>query len=452
MAGIPVEQVLDLLADADLTPSNAALTCRGEARVECASLRMRRAAALYDAAEEIGGQSRLLAVADANALGCCYRRRGDLELALEILYQGMGGMDDVLSAASLHLNLGAALAGIGRHADAADQANAAVIVVQAELLKTVNMPMQQQVAEGAQMLAAGLQLPPGLAPAEVAAEAARRLAGAEQAHFEERILHLIQTERDLEQARELRLVQKQAADRHRAAANASPTLLVEIQRLCIVFGLQQPAEQAGATAEMQALEDAWVGAKVSVLAAAYHNAGVQQEALKEYDLAVQSYVDATNIARTHLGRDSDLTSMLAASRDACARENPKSIASKRLAGEVRQELRGIFKSHRMQIKEAFRQFDLNGDGFLDEREMRKGLNRMNVGLSAQQVEDLLAVMDRDGNGVSAPAIPPTCFLTVFGSFWAFVYTDSSVESGCRRWTIPNLRSNLGTPPGPGRKI
>ena len=52
----------------------------------------------------------------------------------------------------------------------------------------------------------------------------------------------------------------------------------------------------------------------------------------------------------------------------------------------------------MGLTEAFRQFDLNGDGHIDERELRNGLTRLNVGLSAQQVEDLLAVIDRDGNG------------------------------------------------------
>ena len=376
----------------DLDHNQQAALCRGEGRAELAALRMRRAGALFDAADDIGGQQSL-AAADACALGCCYRRRGELELGLEILYQGItSAKADVLSAAAIHLNLGATLAAIGRHSDALDQANAAVIVLQEELFSTVNMPMERRLAEGAQLLVEGLQLESGMTPAQVAEEAVRRLIEAEHNHHEERALHLIHLNRH-DEAREVRLEQKQARDRQRNAAASSPTLLAEIQRLCKIFGLElRGAEEQ--TAEMVELEESWLTAKVTLLAAAYHNAGVQQEAVRQFDLAVQSYVDASNLARTHLGRDSDVTSMLVTSRDAAARENPKAQASKRLAGEVRQELRGIFKSHRLQLQDAFQQFDMNSDGVIDEREMRKGLSRLSIGLSAQQVEDLLAVIDR----------------------------------------------------------
>lgn len=351
--------------------------------------------ALYDAADE-RAQGPLTA-ADANALGCCFRRRGEVEPALDILYQGISGAQaDVLSAASIHLNLGGALAMIGRNKDALDQANAAVIVLQEELFNTVNMPMQAQLAEGAQLLASGLQIEGDLTPAQVAAEAARRLMQAEHDHYEERALHLIHL-RKHDEAREMRLEQKRARERQRAAVASSPTLLVEVQRLCKIFGLQL-SSAADTPAEMAELEQSWLTAKVTLLAIAYHNAGVEQEALRKYDLAVQSYSDATNLARTHLGRDSNLTWMLATSRDAAARENPKAQSSKRLATEIRRELRGIFKSHRMQLRDAFQQFDRNNDGVIDERELRKGLARLNIGLSAQQVEDLLAVIDRDDNG------------------------------------------------------
>ena len=97
----------------------------------------------------------------------------------------------------------------------------------------------------------------------------------------------------------MRLEQKQARGRQRNASASSPTLLAEIQRLCKVFGLElRGAEEQ--TAEMVELEESWLTAKVTLLAAAYHNAGVQQEAARQFDLAVQSYVDGSNLARTHL--------------------------------------------------------------------------------------------------------------------------------------------------------
>ena len=415
-------------------PMQQVQLCRGEARVELAALRQRRAVALYDAAADIeccgngaDGQEPL-AAADAAALGCCYRRRGEIELAIEILYQGVSNpRADVLSAASNHLNLGAALALIGRHKDALDQANAALIVLQEELFNTVNMPMEAQLAEGAQRLADGLQIEGDLAPAQVAAEAARRLMEAEHEHFERRALHLLQLHKH-EEAREVRREQKRARDRQRAAVASSPTLLVEIQRLCKVFGLQL-TDTEEATAEMAELEESWLTAKVTLLAAAYHNAGVEQEALRNYDLAVQSYADATNLARTHLGRDSNVTLTLAASRDAAARENPKTQSSERLVGEVTRELRGIFKSHRMQLRDAFQKFDTNNDGAIDEREMRKGLARLNLGLSAQQVEDLLAVLDRNGDG----RIDYSEFEQQFGDGPRPGQKDLAAEITGRRW-------------------
>ena len=400
---LAVQRILeDMMAD-NVAPKQQVQLLRGEARVELASLNQRRAMKLYDAAAEIGSGidgregGEPLAAADAAALGCCYRRCGQMELAFDILYQGIScARADVLSAASIHLNLGAALATLGRHKDALDQANAAVIVLQEELFNTVNIPMEARLAEGVQLLANGLQLEDDLTPAQVAAEAARRLMEAEHEHFEERALHLIHL-RKHDEAREVRLEQKRARVRQRAAAASSPTLLAEVQRLCDVFGLKLSGNEE-TPAEMLEMEESLVTAKVTLLAVAYHNAGVEQEALRMYDLAVQSYADAVNLARAKLGRDSNVALMVTASRDAAARENPKAQSSKRLAGEVRRELRGIFKTHRIELKKAFQKFDTNNDGAIDEREMRKGLARLNLGLSAQQVEDLLAVLDRDGDG------------------------------------------------------
>ena len=123
------ERILQLLP-ADATAAQAADACRGQARADLAALRPKRALALLDAAGAMVAAT--LAVGDANALGSCYRRRGDIERALEILHQGLHAQQatDVLSAASLHLNLHAALSKLGQHGDALDQASAALIILQ----------------------------------------------------------------------------------------------------------------------------------------------------------------------------------------------------------------------------------------------------------------------------------------------------------------------------------
>ena len=394
------ERILQLLP-ATATAAQVADACRGQARADLAALRPKRALALLDAA--VAMVAATLAVGDANALGSCYRRRGDIERALEILHQGLHAQQatDVLSAASLHLNLHAALSKLGQHGDALDQASAALIILQEELVSTVNLPMQQQLVDRARLLADGLQLDPSLAPAQVAAEAARRLAEGEEAHLEGQIQKLAQLGQH-DEVRRLRLAQKQARDRHRAASAASPTVLAELTRLCGVFGLDVEGGAAAAAqpeaADGEGLQAEWLSAKVTLLAIAYHASAVEQELLKRHDQAVQSYIDAHNVARTRLGREHALTAVLATSRDAAARNNPRSQQSRQLAAEVRRDLRAIFKSNRLTLTEEFAQFDTNKDGAIDEREFRRGLTRLNIGLSEQQVEDLLAVIDRDGSG------------------------------------------------------
>ena len=430
------ERILQLLP-ADATAAQAADACRGQARADLAALRPKRALALLDAAGAMVAAT--LAVGDANALGSCYRRRGDIERALEILHQGLHAQQatDVLSAASLHLNLHAALSKLGQHGDALDQASAALIILQVsrharpsrpaggacqrwgilqeeqnrvlkdvlrlqeELVSTVNLPMQQQLVDRARLLADGLQLDPSLAPAQVAAEAGRRLADGEEAHLEGQIQKLAQLGQH-DEVRRLRLAQKQARDRHRAASAASPTVLAELTRLCGVFGLDVEGGAAAAAqpeaADGEGLQAEWLSAKVALLAIAYHASAVEQELLKRHDQALQSYIDAVNVARTRLGREHALTAVLATSRDAAARNNPRSQQSRQLAAEVRRDLRAIFKANRLTLTEEFAQFDTNKDGAIDEREFRRGLTRLNIGLSEQQVEDLLAVIDRDGSG------------------------------------------------------
>ena len=77
-------------------------------------------------------------------------------------------------------------------------------------------------------------------------------------------------------------------------------LLIAAPSACLHEAVRQNLGQE--QHQSDAHEDAdHVDAKVSLLAIAYHNAGVAQESLGRHDHAVDSLVNAANLARTRLG-------------------------------------------------------------------------------------------------------------------------------------------------------
>ena len=69
-----------------------------------------------------------------------------------------------------------------------------------------------------------------------------------------------------------------------------------------------------------------------------------------------------------------------------------------LTMEVVRELQRVFEHHGVNLDEAFRAFDDNGDGLVSPVELSRGLRSLNLGLSSRQIEAVIAHMDRDGDG------------------------------------------------------
>ena len=54
--------------------------------------------------------------------------------------------------------------------------------------------------------------------------------------------------------------------------------------------------------------------------------------------------------------------------------------------------------HEEEIREAFRVFDLNGDGYITSKELGLMMSNLGEQLSAQEVEDMIREADSDGDG------------------------------------------------------
>ena len=59
----------------------------------------------------------------------------------------------------------------------------------------------------------------------------------------------------------------------------------------------------------------------------------------------------------------------------------------------------IFTSSGIDMERAFRGFDENHDGKIDYGEFARGLKALGAELDQQQLEDLITILDRDGDGV-----------------------------------------------------
>ena len=66
--------------------------------------------------------------------------------------------------------------------------------------------------------------------------------------------------------------------------------------------------------------------------------------------------------------------------------------------QVIEELVLLFRKHSINLHEAFRGFDRDGDGVISPAEFRRGLQSLSLDLTSQQITDLVSHMDRDGDG------------------------------------------------------
>ena len=72
--------------------------------------------------------------------------------------------------------------------------------------------------------------------------------------------------------------------------------------------------------------------------------------------------------------------------------------SYRLMMKLKAELSGVFSSSGITLERAFRGFDENRDGVIDHAEFERGLKSLGAEIEPQQLDDLIAILDKDGDG------------------------------------------------------
>ena len=102
--------------------------------------------------------------------------------------------------------------------------------------------------------------------------------------------------------------------RHSVALEQAQAALILLQEE-LFSQVIAPLRGIGSTPSLNDLAD-----KIAVLSIAYHNAGVEQEHLKRFDAALQSYSKASELSELHLGEDHEIARTLGASRDAAEQQ------------------------------------------------------------------------------------------------------------------------------------
>ena len=65
---------------------------------------------------------------------------------------------------------------------------------------------------------------------------------------------------------------------------------------------------------------------------------------------------------------------------------------------LKAELAKVFTGSALSIEQAFREFDVNGDGAIDHGEFRDGLRALGAQVTMGQLEDMITMLDVDGDG------------------------------------------------------
>ena len=102
--------------------------------------------------------------------------------------------------------------------------------------------------------------------------------------------------------------------RHAVALEQAQSALILLQEQ-LFSQMVAPVRSGGQSPGIPELAD-----KIAVLAIAYHNAGVEQEYLRRFDGALESYTKAAELAEAHLGPDHEIARTLNTSRAAALRQ------------------------------------------------------------------------------------------------------------------------------------
>jgi tetratricopeptide (TPR) repeat protein len=126
--------------------------------------------------------------------------------------------------------------------------------------------------------------------------------------------------------------------RHAVALEQAQSALILLQEQ-LFSQMVGPMRAGGQSPGIPELAD-----KIAVLAIAYHNAGVEQEYLRRFDGALESYTKAAELADAHLGPDHEIARTLNTSRAAAQRQitrKPKSSGSTSMSMSMSQSMSAL---------------------------------------------------------------------------------------------------------------
>ena len=71
----------------------------------------------------------------------------------------------------------------------------------------------------------------------------------------------------------------------------------------------------------------------------------------------------------------------------------------RMRVQVRVQMVALFEQHGIAtVEQAFKGFDANGDGNISHEEFATGLRQMDIGVTEAQIEQMVGLIDTDGDG------------------------------------------------------
>lgn len=72
--------------------------------------------------------------------------------------------------------------------------------------------------------------------------------------------------------------------------------------------------------------------------------------------------------------------------------------SRKLMMNLKRELGNMFQMSNVGLEQQFRGFDTDGDGEISHEEFRNGLHSLGAQISDSQIDDLVTILDKDGDG------------------------------------------------------
>ena len=79
-------------------------------------------------------------------------------------------------------------------------------------------------------------------------------------------------------------------------------------------------------------------------------------------------------------------------------------------------MKTLYNSNLIIVREAFKIFDRNRDGYIDMKELKKVTAMLGTMLSQEEIEEFMAEADKDGNG----KLDYEEFVKMLMSYWSYI--------------------------------